>query len=69
MPRPLAIRIRDRMAAIAVDPHAEHANVRALRGRPGYRLRVGAWRVIFEVRNAELVVMVLTVGPRGQVYQ
>ena len=69
MPRLLAVRIRDRMAAVATDPHAEHPNVRKLQGRDGYRLRVGDWRAIYEIHDDELVVLVLRVGPRGQVYR
>ena len=69
MPAPLARRIRDRMAAIAQNPYAEHANVKRLRGRQGFRLRVGDWRVIYDIRDDELVVLVLSVAPRGQVYR
>ena len=69
MPRQLAKRIRDRMVAVAGDPYAKHANVRPLKGREAFRLRVGDWRVIYEVRDEELWVLVLTIGPRGQVYR
>ena len=69
IPRPLAKRIRDRMVAIAGDPYSQHANVRPLKGRDAFRLRIGDWRVIYEVRDEELLVFVLTIGPRGQVYR
>ncbi len=41
-------------------------DVRNLVDRPGYRLRVGDYRAIFEVVDGAVVV--LEVGPRGSVY-
>ncbi len=41
-----------------------------LTGSPGWRrIRVGGYRVVYEVRDESLVVLVLRVGPRGRVYQ
>ena len=54
---------------IAADPYATHNNVKKLRGREGYRLRVGDWRVIYEIRDEELIILVLRIGPRGEVYR
>ena len=45
------------------------ATSKKLVGRPGYRLRVGDWRVIYELESGRLVVRVLEIGPRGGVYQ
>lgn len=41
-------------------------DVKALVGRPGKRLRVGDFRVIFEEDST--TIRVLTLGPRGGVY-
>ena len=51
MPRNVTLRIRDRLGRIAVDPYAEHPNVTKLQNRPGYRRRVGSWRVIYEIQG------------------
>ncbi|RPI58500.1 MAG: hypothetical protein EHM56_01630 [Chloroflexi bacterium] len=40
-----------------------------LQNRPGYRLRVGDWRVIYEIENDELIILVLRIGLRGEVYR
>jgi mRNA interferase RelE/StbE len=61
--------IRDRLEQIAVAPYKRHNNVTKLQGRPGYRLRVGDWRVIYEVQDDKLIILVLKVGPRGDVYR
>lgn len=61
--------IREKLEGIATDPYAEHPNAKKLQGREGYRLRVGDWRVIYEIQNDQLVILVLKVAPRGEVYR
>lgn len=56
-----------KIEALSADPFGA-ANVKQLKGRPGYRLRVGDWRVIFEVDAGVLVIHVLDVGARGSIY-
>lgn len=44
-------------------------DVRSLSGRPGeYRLRVGTWRVLFELAEGDLIV-VYRIAPRGSAYR
>lgn len=69
MPRNTARLIREKLALIASDPHAKHPNAKKLQDRPGYRLRVGDWRVIYEIQNKQFVILVLKVAPRGEVYR
>lgn len=68
MPRNVCELVRSKIDDLARDPFGA-ANVKKLVGRPGYRLRVGDWRVIYELESGRLVVRVLEVGPRGGVYQ
>ncbi|MEI7465120.1 MAG: type II toxin-antitoxin system RelE/ParE family toxin [Burkholderiales bacterium] len=44
-------------------------HVKKLIGCVGYRLRVGDWRVIYDVESDRLVVRVLRIGSRGGVYE
>jgi mRNA interferase RelE/StbE len=69
LPRNVAHLIREKIEEIAIAPYASHKNVTKLVGRPGYRLRVGDWRVIYELQNEQLVMLVIKVGPRGEVYE
>jgi len=40
-----------------------------LTGSPGWRrIRIGSYRVVYEVRDESLVVLVLRVGSRGGIY-
>lgn len=46
-PRHAARRIREKLEQIATSPYGKHNNVTRLQNRPGCRLRVGDWRVIY----------------------
>ena len=69
MSRNTARLIREKLDQLAQDPYARNPNVTRLQGRPGYRLRVGDWRVIYELEEDRLVILVLKVAPRGGVYR
>lgn len=69
LPRNVAKTIHEKVEAIAADPYAEHPNAKKLQGREGYRLRVGDWRVIYEIQNEQLVILVLRIAPRGEAYR
>jgi mRNA interferase RelE/StbE len=69
MSRNTARLIREKLDQLAQDPYARNPNVTKLQGRPGYRLRVGDWRVIYELEDDRLVIMVLKVAQRGGVYR
>jgi mRNA interferase RelE/StbE len=62
-----ADRIREAIAGLAEDPRPATAS-RKLRGREGYRLRVGDYRVIYDIDDEEEVVSVLDVGHRQRIY-
>lgn len=66
--RPIARRIARATAELADDPRPRGA--RPLTGFPElWRLRVGDYRVIYTIRNAELLVLALRVAHRSTVYR
>lgn len=69
MPRNTAQLIREKLNQVAADPFASIPNAKKLQGRAGYRLRVGDWRVIYEINKEEITVVVLKIAPRGEVYK
>lgn len=68
LPQNVARLIRKKLGAIAANPRARHNNVTKLQNRPGYRLRVGDWRVIYEIDDDQVMILVLKLGSRGGVY-
>jgi mRNA interferase RelE/StbE len=66
--RPVARRILRAVSGLAEDPRP--SGVKALVGQPGaLRLRVGDWRVVYEVQDGALIVLVLDLGHRSEVYR
>jgi len=61
-------RIGGKIKEVAADPYARHNNVTKLQGRDGYRLRIGGWRVIYELHDDRVELWVLEVGARGGIY-
>ena len=69
MPRNTAGLIMEKIETLAADPFAPNNNVRRLTNHPGYRLRVGDWRVVYLVHEQALLIAVVRIAPRGEVYQ
>lgn len=65
--RGAALRIRGAIELLAVDPRPPGS--RSLRGRPGFRVRVGDYRLIYTVHDDVLLVVVLRLGHRRDVYE
>lgn len=59
-------RIQGAIALLAQDPRPPAA--RALKGRPGLRVRVGDYRILYKVADDVLLVVVVTLGHRREVY-
>jgi mRNA interferase RelE/StbE len=59
--------IAKKIEQLGVDPAALTANVIKLQGRPGYRLRVQDWRIIFNIEDD--VLLIEEIEPRGSIYE
>jgi len=60
------LRVQGAIALLAQDPRPPGA--RALQGRPGLRVRVGDYRIIYTVQDDVLLVVVVRLGHRRDVY-
>ena len=67
LPGEVAARIQARLRAIESNPRP--SDVKKLKGRPAWRVRVGDYRVIYEIHDRELLVIIVTIGHRGDVYR
>ena len=68
MPATTAATIRAKLLELAQDPPATR-NVKKLTGQPGYRLRVGDWRVLYLLDSGRLIIYVVEIGARGGIYK
>jgi mRNA interferase RelE/StbE len=70
LPDELAGRILARLAGLETNPRP--ADVKKLKGRAAWRIRVGDYRVIYEIHDRVLqiiVIIVITVGHRREIYR
>jgi mRNA interferase RelE/StbE len=67
-PRSVRQRVIERIEALAEDPRppgCEKLSAQQWR----YRIRQGAWRVVYAIEDERLVVLVVKVGHRREVYR
>lgn len=61
-----ARRIQGAIALLGQDPRPPGA--KALQGRPGLRVRVGKYRIIYTIQDDVLLIIVVTLGHRRDIY-
>ena len=70
IPQTAALTILRAMTPLGDDPRRPDANVKKLDGyQDRYRLRVGDYRIIYDVTDAELVILIVGVGHRREIYR
>ena len=70
IPQTAALTILRAMTPLGDDPRRPDANLRKLAGyQDRYRLRVGDYRVIYDVTGAQLVILIVGVGHRREIYR
>jgi mRNA interferase RelE/StbE len=70
IPQPAALTILQALTPLGDDPRRPDANVKKLAGyEDRYRLRVGDYRVIYDVTDKQLVILVVGVGHRREIYR
>ncbi len=63
----IARRIKSTTETLRTEPRPP--GVKALTGQRGWlRIRVGDYRIVYEVRDSKLVVLVIQIGHRSQIY-
>ncbi len=68
LPETTKNRIERRIDALSDQPRS--SNVTALAGGSGrLRVRIGDYRIIFEIDDEESIVLVIAIGHRGEVYR
>jgi len=63
----VARRVQAAIALLAEDPRPPAS--RPLRGRPAWRVRVGDYRVIYTIEDDLLLIVVVTLGHRRDIYE
>lgn len=70
IPQPAALTILRALAPLGEDPRRADADIKKLQGNEDrYRLRVGDYRIIYEISDGQLVILVVGVGHRREIYR
>ena len=67
LPDDIVERIMTRLAGLETNPRP--ADVKKLKGRDAWRIRVGDYRVIYEIHDRVFQILVITVGHRRGIYR
>lgn len=62
-------RIVEAIRALADDPLPPGATKLTGFDPPAWRLRIGEYRIVYEIHDDELLILVVNVAPRGEVYR
>lgn len=65
--QPFQNRIIDAIRALADNPRP--TGVKKLSGRDAWRIRIGNYRVIYEIHDDRLVVLIVSIGHRRDIYR
>lgn len=66
---PKQTQIRLMRAILGLAPNPRRGNVRPMVGKTAWRLLVGEYRVIYDIKDKKLTVLVLKIGARKDVYR
>lgn len=69
--KPTKKRIQKALVTLAEDPYQRATlDISSLQGiDSAFRLRIGDFRIVYEVINNELIIYVIAVGSRGDIYK
>ncbi len=67
LPQALHERVVKKIEKLAVNPRPD--GCKKLKGRDAYRIRVGEYRIVYEVRDDILFIYVVRVAHRSKVYE
>lgn len=67
LPKDLRARITTRLVALSANPRPPGAI--KLSGQDAYRIRVGDYRIIYTIHDDRLIVLIVDVGHRRDVYR
>ena len=65
--RPIQLRIARRLDRLAVEPRADAAKLRG--ASDIWRVRIGDYRVIYQIEDGRLRVLVIRIGHRRDIYR
>ena len=69
LPFKIKSRIVNKLHQLKENPDNPTLDVDKLKGETGYRLKVGQYRIIYTRLNDQLIIEVVRIRPRGDIYK
>ncbi len=62
--------VKEKIVLLATDPDKLKNNIKALKGEYSgkFRLRIGSYRVVFQIVEEQVVIIIIRIGHRKEVY-
>ncbi len=67
LPNEVFERVATAILALETDPRPR--GCKKLGGRDSFRVRIGAYRILYTIDDSARIVEIIAVGPRGQIYR
>ena len=70
LPAMVRRRVIEALQFLSQNPYSELLQVKKLKGVDSvYRIRIGDYRILYEIENDRLIVIVIKIGHRSEVYR
>lgn len=70
LPRKVQERVVEALKFLSESPFSDLLNIKKIKGEESlYRIRIGDYRLVYEVQTAVLLVIVIKIGHRREVYR
>lgn len=70
LPAPVKKKTLDALSLLAINPYTEILNIKKLKGATDlFRVRLGDYRLVYEIRAQIVTVVVIKIGHRKDVYR
>jgi mRNA interferase RelE/StbE len=70
LPMKIRARVLEALQLLSTNPFSELLRFKKLKGAESlYRVRVGDYRIVYEVRGAVLLIVIIKIGHRKDVYR
>ena len=63
------LRITSKITELSYDPNAKMLDIKKLTGEIYWPLRVGGWRIVYNIDNETKVIKIEHIKPRGDAYK
>ena len=70
LPARIKSKVGEALALLSINPFSELLSVKKLKGAESlFRIRLGDYRVVYEIQKKRLVVIVVKIGHRSEIYR